>query len=148
MTPTLKISALDRRIPIPTYKTDGAAGLDIAAWVDQPIMIETGAISVVPTGLRLAIPFGYEGQVRPRSGLSTRQGITVVNAPGTIDSDYRGELLVPLLNVGHEPFTVESGMRIAQLVISPVARVHILKVDDLDQTKRGTGGFGSTGFHA
>ena len=131
--------------PAPVYKTDGAAGMDLAAALAAPIVIERGARALVPTGWAMAIPEGFEGQVRPRSGLAWRHGITVLNSPGTIDSDYRGEVQVVLVNLGDEPFTVRPGDRIAQLVIAPVARATLDVVTELDATERGAGGYGSTG---
>ena len=110
--------------------------------------IAPGDIAMVPCGFAMAIPHGYEGSVRPRSGLATKHGISMPNAPGTVDSDYRGEMMVPLINLGRAPFTVEHGMRIAQMVIAPVARASVREVDELDGTARGTGGFGSTGTGA
>ena len=125
--------------------TEGAAGLDLAAALDIPIALAPGERTAVPTGLALAIDRGFEGQVRPRSGLALRLGLTVANAPGTIDSDYRGELKVLLVNLGTEPVVIEPGMRIAQLVIAPVTQAELVEVDALDETERGAGGFGSTG---
>jgi dUTP pyrophosphatase len=133
---------------VPAYQSDGAAGLDLHAALDAPMTLVPGAIAIVPTGLALAIPAGFEGQVRPRSGLATKHGITVPNAPGTIDSDYRGELKVALINLGRAPFVVEHGMRVAQLVIAPVARATLVESEDLGDTARGAGGFGSTGTHS
>jgi dUTP pyrophosphatase len=133
---------------IPRYETNGAAGLDLAACLDAPLVLEPGDPARVPTGLRFALPPGHEGQVRPRSGLAARHGVTVLNAPGTIDEDYRGELQVLLINHGRAAFTIETGDRIAQLVIAPVSHVEIEAVDSeaaLGGTKRGDGGFGSTG---
>ncbi|MBN4060283.1 dUTP diphosphatase [Planctomycetaceae bacterium AH-315-I19] len=142
---TLRVQTLRAGAVVPEYKTDGAAGMDLSALLDAPMTIAPGAIAKVPTGIAMAIPHGYEGQVRPRSGLAFKHGITVINSPGTIDSDYRGELIVGLINLGSEPFTIESGMRIAQLVIAPVTRMAIERSEELDGTNRGTGGFGSTG---
>lgn len=132
---------------IPTYQSDGAAGMDLSACPESggPVAIPPGEIRLIPTGWAMALPTGYEGQVRPRSGLACRRGITVPNAPGTIDSDYRGELTVALINLGRETFVVEPGMRIAQLVVAPVARAAAVECDELDATGRGGGGFGSTG---
>ena len=130
---------------VPQYQSDGASGADLRAWVDRDIIIAPGARALVPTGLRLQIPVGLEGQVRPRSGLAARHGITVLNAPGTIDSDYRGEVQVILVNLGNEEFRVRSGDRIAQLVFCPVARVAFQREAVMDETARGSGGFGSTG---
>jgi dUTP pyrophosphatase len=146
--PTVRFKRLDPRAVVPSYQTAGAAGLDLAACLpqDRPEMtLAPGAIALVPTGLAVAIPAGYEGQVRARSGLSTKHGIGLPNAPGTIDSDYRGELRVAVINFAKEPFTVTHGLRIAQLVIAPVARAAVAEVETLDDTARGSGGFGSTG---
>ena len=131
-------------LALPRYETDGAAGLDLRAAIATTIVLAPMERRPIPTGLRMAVPRGFEGQVRARSGLALKNGIAVVNAPGTIDSDYRGELQVLLVNLGPEPFAIERGMRIAQLVISPVERVEVI-VSALDATTRGTGGFGSTG---
>jgi dUTP pyrophosphatase len=130
---------------IPQYQSEHAAGLDLHAAIDRPITIEPGRIALVPCGFSMAVPIGYEAQVRPRSGLASKFGISMPNAPGTIDADYRGEVSVPLINHGEAPFTVEPQMRIAQMVIAPVARVDVMEVDSLDDTARGSGGFGSTG---
>ena len=133
---------------VPRYATRGAAGLDLAACLDTMLTIEPGATARIPTGLRVALPEGHEGQVRPRSGLAARHGVTVLNAPGTIDEDYRGELQVLLVNHGPESFTVTHGERIAQLVVAPVAQVAVEEVPsdtDLGGTERADGGFGSTG---
>lgn len=146
--PRLRILALRPGTPIPEYATAGAAGLDLRARLDAPRQLEPGARDTIPTGLAMQIPAGHEGQVRPRSGLARRHGLTVLNAPGTIDEDYRGEVQVLLINHGREPVTVQDGERIAQLVIAPVSRVAIEPVRDaagLDATERGEGGFGSTG---
>lgn len=144
----LAVKKLHEAATLPGYQTAGAAGMDIHACLPEaPMTLQPGAIAVVPTGLALAIPAGFEGQVRPRSGLSTKHGLSVPNAPGTIDSDYRGELRIALINHGKDAFTVTHGMRIVQLVIAPVVRASIELVDDLDETARGQGGFGSTGRH-
>jgi dUTP pyrophosphatase len=132
-------------LPLPHYASEGAAGMDVVAALDQPMQLAPGARAAIPTGLAMAIPHGYEIQVRPRSGLALKHGLTVANAPGTIDSDYRGELKVLLINLGQEPVLIERGMRIAQLVLAPVTRAALQTVDSLDETARGTGGFGSTG---
>ncbi|MEC8036704.1 MAG: dUTP diphosphatase [Pseudomonadota bacterium] len=132
-------------LALPQYETAGSAGADIRAAVDAPLRLEPGQRALVPAGFAMALPAGYEAQVRPRSGLAVKNGITVLNAPGTIDSDYRGEVRVPLINLGDEAFTVERGMRIAQLVIAPVVQAGFDEVSDLDETARGAGGFGSTG---
>ncbi len=132
-------------LPLPTYATEGAAGMDVVAAVDAPLVIAPGGRAAVPTGVAMAIPDGFEVQVRPRSGLAAKHGLTVANAPGTIDCDYRGELKVLLINLGAEPVTIERGMRIAQLVPAAVTRAALRVVDGLDDTARGAGGFGSTG---
>lgn len=134
-------------LPLPAYQSDNAAGLDLLAAVaaENPLTIAPGEWAAVPTGLAIALPEGTEGQVRPRSGLARSHGITVLNAPGTIDADYRGEVQVLLVNLGRVPFAVERGMRIAQLVIAPVMRAEVTERDNLSQTERGSGGFGSTG---
>jgi dUTP pyrophosphatase len=132
------------RLPLPAYMSPGAAGVDLTADVEQDVSIAPGARVLVPTGLALALPAGYEGQVRPRSGLAHRTGLTVLNAPGTIDSDYRGEVQVLLVNLGLEATVVRPGDRIAQLVVAPVARLEWAEVETLDATDRGDGGFGST----
>ena len=133
---------------VPRYKTSGAAGMDLAACLDTPLTLAPGRTARVPTGLQIALPAGHEGQVRPRSGLAARHGVTVLNAPGTIDEDYRGEVQVLLVNHGDEAFTIQSGDRIAQLIVPPVTHVEIETVQDeaaLGGTERGEGGFGSTG---
>jgi len=134
-------------LSLPDYQTAGAAGLDLFAAIPdgKPLMLRAGARALVPTGIAIALPEGYEGQVRPRSGLATRHGLTILNAPGTIDADYRGEIQVVLANLGTEDVTITRGMRIAQLVIAPVARAHVVEVPSLGETVRGSGGFGSTG---
>jgi dUTP pyrophosphatase len=130
---------------LPAYETANAAGMDLRAALETPLIITPGACALVPTGLTIAIPPGFEGQVRPRSGLALKHSLLVPNSPGTIDADYRGELKVILFNAGTAPFTVERGERIAQLVIAPVARAVWEPVDSLPETERGTGGFGHTG---
>jgi dUTP pyrophosphatase len=140
-----------RRLPssagldLPAYMTSGAAGMDLYAAVSDDVAIEAGAIVLVPTGLEVAIPEGFEGQVRPRSGLAVKHGISLPNTPATIDADYRGEIRVPLINLGREVFRVSRGMRIAQLVVAPVARVAWDEVDELPATRRGGRGFGHSG---
>jgi dUTP pyrophosphatase len=136
-----------RDLPLPAYQSAHAAGLDLLAAVPDtvPITLMPGARALVPTGIAIAIPEGYEGQVRPRSGLAARHGVSIVNAPGTIDADYRGEVQVLLVNLGSESVAISRGMRIAQLVIAPVVRAHIVEAESLDKTSRGSGGFGSTG---
>jgi dUTP pyrophosphatase len=135
-------------LPLPAAKTVDSAGLDLSAAVEDALLLPPGARALVPTGFAIALPSGYEGQVRPRSGLAVSHGVTVLNAPGTIDADYRGEVKVPLINLGQEPFTVTRGMRIAQLVVAPVVTVTFHEVAELDDTVRGDGGFGSTGTGA
>ena len=134
-------------IDLPAYETSASAGMDLRAAVpvDAPVTLDPGNRALVDTGLKIALPKGYEGQVRPRSGLAHRHGVTVLNSPGTIDADYRGEVKVLLVNHGREPFTVERGMRIAQLVVAQHARVEWVRREALDETVRGPGGFGSTG---
>jgi dUTP pyrophosphatase len=134
-------------LPLPAYQSAFAAGLDLYAAVpaDAPIVLAPGARALVPTGITIALPPGTEGQVRPRSGLAARHGVTVLNAPGTIDADYRGEIAVILINHGDAPFEIARGMRIAQLVVSPILRVSVKEAQELDETGRGVGGFGSTG---
>jgi dUTP pyrophosphatase len=135
-------------LPLPTYQTARAAGMDLLAAVpiDAPVVIGAGERALIPTGLAIALPEGTEGQVRPRSGLALQHGLTVLNAPGTIDGDYRGEIGVILINLGRESFRVTRGMRIAQLVVQSVIRARVQEVDRLDETSRGGGGFGSTGI--
>ena len=130
---------------LPRYETAGAAGMDLRAYLDVPLTLQPMQRALVPTGLSVSIPLGYEAQVRPRSGLAVRSGISCLNTPGTIDSDYRGELKVLLINFGQEPFTVNNNDRIAQLIFAPVIRANFLQVDELNVTTRGAGGFGHTG---
>jgi dUTP pyrophosphatase len=132
-------------LALPSYATAGAAGMDLLAAVAEPVTIDPGKRALIPTGLAIALPPGYELQIRPRSGLALRHGIVLPNSPGTIDEDYRGELQVILLNAGDAPFTVERGARIAQAVLAPVVRARWHEVTSLDETPRGSGGFGSTG---
>lgn len=134
-----------KNTPLPRKMTEHAAGFDLSAAIDQPMVVKPGQIQRIACGFAMAIPPGYEAQVRPRSGLSSRHGITLINTPGTIDSDYRGEVQVPMINLGQSDFTVEPGMRIAQMVIVPVPPVELVEVSELDDTSRGTGGFGHTG---
>lgn len=146
--PTLKVHALREDAVLPRYASTHAAGLDLAACLDAPITMRPGDTVTIPTGLLIALPAGHEGQVRPRSGLAARHGITLLNTPGTIDEDYRGEVKVLLINHGHDEFTIEHGDRIAQLIVAPVTRVTVEPVADanaLGDTPRGRGGFGSTG---
>lgn len=130
---------------LPVYKTNGAAGADICALLEKPLVIESGKSAMVPTGLFFEIPEGYEVQIRPRSGLAAKNGVTVLNTPGTIDSDYRGEINVILINLGDKPFTVNNGDRIAQMLVAPVIQADFSVVESLEETERGAGGFGSTG---
>ena len=132
-------------LPLPSYATGGAAGMDLIAAVQEPVTIGPGERALIPTGLTLALPPGYELQIRPRSGLALRHGIALPNAPGTIDEDYRGEIGVILLNTGRDAFVIERGARIAQAVLAPVSKAVWQEVDRLDMTARDTGGFGSTG---
>lgn len=143
--PRVELKRLSPHAKAPTYMTEAAAGLDLAAALPSALVIEPGRRAAIPTGWAMAIPAGYEGQVRPRSGLALRHGLTVANAPGTIDADYRGEVKVLVVNLGSEPVTIEPGMRVAQLIIAPVVRAEIEVVDELPATERGAGGFGSTG---
>jgi len=132
-------------LPLPKYESDGASGMDLLAANVEDITVAPGEVKLIPTGLHISVPSGYEAQVRPRSGLALKHGLTVVNSPGTIDADYRGELGVILGNMGREPFVVKRGTRIAQLVIARVAQARWVPVDELDDTARGQGGFGHTG---
>ena len=131
---------------IPEYKTSGAAGADLCALLDAPLTIPAGSYAMVPTGLFFEIPEGYEVQVRPRSGLAAKYGVTVLNTPGTIDSDYRGEIKIILINLGSSDFTINSGDRIAQMIVAPVTQASFSLTQSLSETERGTGGFGSTGL--
>jgi dUTP pyrophosphatase len=141
----LKRKAGAEDVPLPKYMSEHASGMDIHAAVEAPVELKPGDIRLIPTGLYVAVPPGYEAQVRPRSGLALKHGLTVVNAPGTIDSDYRGEVGVILGNVGHESFVIERGARIAQLVIQPVVRARLVVKEELSATARADGGFGHTG---
>lgn len=149
MTNTVKIALkpLENAVglTLPTYATDSSAGMDLTAALEEAIELAPGERMLIPTGLSMALPDGFEAQVRPRSGLALKHGITVLNTPGTIDADYRGEIGVILINLGQEPFTIERGMRIAQMVIARHETVSWQIVEDLDDTSRGAGGFGSTG---
>ena len=142
----LKILPQGQGLDLPSYATIGSAGADLRAAVGTPLVIQPGERALVPTGIAMALPANHEGQVRPRSGLAVKFGLTVLNAPGTIDADYRGEIMVPLINLGAEEFVVEHGLRIAQLVIAPFHQADFHLVDDLEDTARGDGGFGSTGL--
>ena len=143
--PTIRVTKKDTRVTLPRYESLGASGLDLRAFLSAELSIPPMGRAKIPTGLYMEIPQGYEAQVRPRSGLALRSGITILNAPGTIDSDYRGEVEVILINMGDEPFTVKNGDRIAQMVISPVIRAVLSEAELLSETERGTQGFGSTG---
>ncbi|SKA17915.1 dUTP diphosphatase [Consotaella salsifontis] len=147
MTPHISVKRLPHAegLPLPSYETAGAAGADLRAALGEPMTLAPGARALVPSGLAFEIPHGYEVQVRPRSGLAARHGIALVNAPGTIDSDYRGEVMAILVNLGAEPFTIRHGDRIAQLVVAPVVQAAFQEAASLSDTARGSGGFGSTG---
>lgn len=132
-------------IPLPAYETEHAAGMDIRASVTEPLTLAPGQRALVPTGLRIALPEGYEAQIRPRSGLAIKHGISLLNTPGTIDADYRGEIRIIVANLGQDPFTIARGDRIAQMIVAPVTKVAWRTVSTLDETKRGEGGFGHTG---
>ena len=137
----------DHDLPLPDYETEGSSGMDIRASVTEDISVNPGEIKLIPTGLALSIPPGYEGQIRPRSGLALKHGIGMVNAPGTIDSDYRGELGLIVINWGKKPFTIKRGDRIAQIIICKVYRADLFEAEDLDSTPRGEGGFGHSGVN-
>lgn len=141
----LRINRLNSLAELPDYQSDHAAGMDLHAALSEPVTIEAGDIRIIPCGFAMALPEGYEAQIRPRSGLACKHGISVPNAPGTIDADYRGEVKVALINHGKQAFTIEPKMRIAQMVVAEVARCEIQDVEELDATVRGAGGFGSTG---
>lgn len=147
MIPDLKIKTLPHfgELPLPAYETEHAAGMDIRAALSGDVVVRPGERLLVPTGLQMAIPVGYEAQIRPRSGLAIRHGITMLNTPGTIDADYRGEIRVIVINHGREDFIIRHGDRIAQMVVAPVVQVRPVKVDELPDSTRGHGGFGSTG---
>ena len=139
------IKRLSKNISLPKYETDGSSGMDLAANIENEIEIEPGKSAIIPTGLVVSIPKNFEIQIRPRSGLAAKNQISVLNTPGTIDADYRGELKVILINFGKNIFKIEKGLRIAQMVLCPVIKASLKEVDTLEETKRGTGGFGSTG---
>ena len=143
----LKIKRLEngKDLPLPKYETSGSAGMDLCAAIDEPIVIKSGEIKLVKTGIAIALEKGFEAQLRPRSGLALKNGITVLNSPGTIDSDYRGEVCAILINHSQVDFTITRGMRIAQMVIAACVQAQIAEVENLDETKRGASGFGSTG---
>lgn len=134
-----------RNVPLPAHATDDSAGVDLTAAIDAPIILAPGKRGLVPTGIAIGLPKGYEAQIRPRSGLAIKHGLTILNTPGTIDADYRGEIIVIVINHGEEPFVIEPGMRIAQMVIAAYQRISWKEVDDLDHTERGHNRFGSTG---
>jgi len=144
--PVLRVRKKEEGVTLPQYESSGAAGMDIRAFLDKDITVAPLGRVRIPTGLFLEIPEGYEAQIRPRSGLAMHSGVTVLNTPGTIDSDYRGELGVILINLGPETFTIRNGDRIAQMIISPVVHVTVSEADKLSETERGIGGFGSTGI--
>lgn len=141
----MKMNVITESGIMPEYETEGSAGFDIRAFIDKPIIINTGQRCLVPTGLFLEVPAGFEAQVRARSGLAVKHGISLINGIGTIDSDYRGEIKIALINFGEDPFKIENGDRIAQVVVSPVERVELENADSLSETERGSGGFGHTG---
>ncbi|MCD6416755.1 MAG: dUTP diphosphatase [Planctomycetes bacterium] len=151
-TPDKQVRLLVRRkegcedLPLPRYMSPGASGMDLYAAVEQPLTLPPGQVKLVPTGIHIALPAGYEAQVRPRSGLALRQQVTILNSPGTVDSDYRAEIGVILANLGDQPFVVTRGMRIAQMIIARSCRAEVVEVEELDETKRNLGGFGSTGL--
>ena len=139
------IKRLSKEVPLPKYETQGSSGMDLSANIKSSINIAPGKKEIIPTGIAVSVPKGFEIQIRPRSGLAAKHNITVLNTPGTIDADYRGELKIILINFGHETFKIEKGSRIAQMVLCPVEKAKFEEVDNLDDTERGRGGFGSTG---
>ncbi|MFG0252942.1 MAG: dUTP diphosphatase [Phycisphaerales bacterium JB038] len=143
--PVLRILPLREGAIVPSYQSEQAAGLDLHACLQEPRVLAPGDIAMIPCGFAMAVPVGFEAQVRPRSGLASKFGISMPNAPGTIDADYRGEVMVPLINLGRRSFTIEPGMRFAQMVIAPIAHARVRRVASLEETDRGSGGFGSTG---
>lgn len=146
---TIKVKVMRKHgcddLPLPQYMSAAASGMDLYAAVDGSIQLERNEIKLIPAGIHIELPWGYEAQIRPRSGLALKYGLTLVNTPGTIDSDYRGEIGIILCNLGKDPFTVERGMRIAQLVVQPVTRAELVEVENLEESPRGVGGFGHTG---
>ncbi len=142
---TLKIQKLHSDVTLPSYQTEGAAGMDLCAYLSEPVTLKSLERRLIPTGIKIELPHGYEAQVRPRSGMSIKHGITLVNCVGTIDEDYRGELCVPVINLSTEEFTINNGDRIAQMVIAAVTKAETKIVSELSDTQRGEGGFGSTG---
>ena len=141
----IQIKKLSNEVLTPKYETSGSSGMDIAAYIEKEVIINPGEKALIPTGFSLSIPQGYEVQIRPRSGLAAKKGVTVLNTPGTIDSDYRGEIKVILINLSKDKFFVKKGERIAQMVVCPIQQVIIEEVNELSETNRGIGGFGSTG---
>lgn len=142
---SLKILKLNEKVTVPCYQTEGAAGMDLCAFLDVPVTLKSLERKLIPTGLKIELPHGFEAQIRPRSGMSIKHGITLINCVGTIDEDYRGEVCVPIVNLSTEEFTINNGDRIAQMIIAPVTKAQIDVVQELSDTKRGEGGFGSTG---
>jgi len=145
---TLQIKKLPhfRELPLPAYESVNAAGMDLRAALKEPVVLKKGERTLIPTGLQMAIPTGFEGQIRPRSGLAVKYGITMLNTPGTIDADYRGEVKLVAINHGEDDFTIEHGDRLAQMVLAPITKMPVMQVDHLPETKRAEGGFGSTGI--
>ena len=141
----LKIQKLNEKVSVPNYQTEGTAGMDLSAFLDTPITLKSLERKLIPTGIKIELPHGYEAQIRPRSGMSIKNGITLVNCVGTIDEDYRGEVCIPVINLSTQEFTINNGDRIAQMIIAPVTKATIQVVAELSETKRGEGGFGSTG---
>ena len=139
------IKRLSKEVPLPKYETQGSSGMDLSANIKSTMHINPGKKQIIPTGIAISVPEGFEVQIRPRSGLAARHNITVLNTPGTIDADYRGELKVILINLGQETFKIEKGFRIAQMVLCPIIKAEIEEVENLNNTERGAGGFGSTG---
>ena len=139
------IKKFDKNIKLPAYKTSGSSGMDLMAYIKNKITIDPGEIAIIPTGFAVSIPKNYEIQIRPRSGLAANKGISVLNTPGTIDSDYRGEIKVILINLSKKPFDIKSGDRIAQIIVCPISKAELKEVKQLPKTTRGKGGFGSTG---
>jgi len=139
------IKRLSKEVSLPKYETSGSSGMDLAAYINDNINLDPGKSAVIPTGLSVAIPEGFEIQIRPRSGLAAKKNISVLNTPGTIDADYRGEIKVILINLSNKKFVIKNGLRIAQIVVCPIVQVQLKEVEELDGTIRGKGGFGSTG---
>ena len=142
----VKFLKLHADVVIPEYQTEGASGMDLCAYIEEPLILKPMERRLVPTGLKMELPKGYEAQVRPRSGMSIKHGITLINCVGTVDEDYRGEICVPVVNLSSEQYTINNGDRIAQMVIAPVTKAVVEVSDDLSTTSRGAGGFGSTGY--